>query len=144
MIFDLDGSLGFLLNRTNTKMKNFLLHKFKEYDVTPEQWAILNRLWVRDGVSPKELAELTSKDQPNTVRILTKIENKGFITRRINSEDNRSFLIYLTPIGRELKYSLIPLAYDVLNKATYNIDGNKIEIVKEVLNKIFKNLEAEE
>jgi len=47
-------------------MKNNLLHKFKDYDITPEQWAVLNRLWVRNGISPKELAELTSKDQPTT------------------------------------------------------------------------------
>lgn len=76
MKIDLDNSLGFILNRTNTRMKNNLLHKFKDYDITPEQWAILNRLWVRDGISPKEIAELTSKDQPTTVRIIAKLQKR--------------------------------------------------------------------
>ncbi|WP_418792586.1 MarR family transcriptional regulator [Phosphitispora sp. TUW77] len=44
--------------------------------MTSKQWAVLNRLWVQDGISPKELAELTSKDRPTTVRILSKLENK--------------------------------------------------------------------
>ena len=141
MIFQLDKSMGFILSRTNTRMKNNLLHSFKAYDVTPEQWAVLNRLWEREEISPKELAELTSKDQPTTVRILTKLEKKGFITRRVNPNDNRAFLISLTSEGRELKDKLIPLAFEVLEKALKDIDKKQVEEVMAVLNKIYKNLD---
>ncbi len=142
MKVNLDESLGFILNRTNIRMKNTLLHKYKDYDVTPEQWAVLNRLWVRDGISPKELAVLTSKDQPTTVRILSKLENKGFVSRQVNPEDHRSFSIYLTPKGHASKNALIPLAFEVLDRATKGIDKNNIEITKNVLNQIYKNLES--
>jgi DNA-binding MarR family transcriptional regulator len=142
MKFNLDDSLGYILNRTNTRMKNSLLHSFKDLDVTPEQWAILNRLWEKEGVSPKELAELTSKDQPTTVRILTKLENKGFITRQVNPDDNRAYLIFLTGEGRDLKDQLIPLALEALQRALKDIDKEQIQQVKVVLNKIFKNLES--
>lgn len=141
MTINLENSLGFLLNRTNIRMKTNLLHLFKDYNITPEQWAVLNRLWVKDGTSPKELAELTSKDQPTTVRILSKLEKKGFITREVNPDDNRSFLIFLTPKGRDSKKTLIPLANEALDKATRGIDKNKIEVTKDVLNQIYKNLE---
>lgn len=53
MEFKLDESLGFIINRTNTKLKNELLHRFREHDVTPEQWSVLNRLWERDGINPR-------------------------------------------------------------------------------------------
>ncbi|AGL00313.1 MarR family winged helix-turn-helix transcriptional regulator [Desulfoscipio gibsoniae] len=142
MKIDLDNSLGFILNRTNTRMKNNLLHKFKDYDITPEQWAILNRLWVRDGISPKEIAELTSKDQPTTVRIIAKLQKKGFVSKKVNPKDNRSFLIYLTPKGEESKDILIPLALEALDKAIRGIDKDQIEVTKVLLNQIFKNLEA--
>lgn len=141
MVFDLNDSLGFLLNRTNTRMKNCLLHTFKDYNVTPEQWAVLNCLWVQDGISPKDIAELTSKDQPTTVRILAKLEDKRMISRKTNSEDNRSFSIFLTIKGQELKNLLIPLAFQVLNKATVGIEENKIAITKKVLNQVYQNLE---
>lgn len=141
MKINLDNSLGFILNRTNTRMKNNLLHKFKDYDITPEQWAVLNRLWERDGISPKELAELTSKDQPTTVRIISKLENKGFVSRQVNSEDHRSFSIFLTIKGQESKSTLIPLAFEALDRATKGIDKDKIEVAKDVLNQIYKNLE---
>lgn len=142
MKFRLDNSLGYILNRTNTRMKNKLLHNFKDHDITPEQWAVLNRLWERDGISPKELAELTSKDQPTAVRIISKLERKGFVSRQVNSEDQRSFSIFLTKKGHEYKSILIPLAYEALDSATKGIDKNKIEVAKEVLNQIYKNLEG--
>ncbi len=141
MAVDLDNSLGFILNRTNTRMKNNLLQRFKNYDITPEQWAVLNRLWVQDGIPPKELAELTFKDQPTTVRIVSKLENKGLISKNFNPEDNRSILIFLTPKGLELKNILIPLGFEALKKAIRGIDKNKIETAKSVLNQIYKNLE---
>ncbi len=141
MIFQLDNSLGFILSRTSTRMKNHLLHSFKAHDVTPEQWAVLNRLWDREEVSPKELAELTSKDQPTTVRILTKLEKKGFITRKVNPDDNRAFLISLTNEGRELKDKLIPLALEILDKALKDIDKKQVEEAIVTLNKIYANLE---
>ncbi|SFG11182.1 transcriptional regulator, MarR family [Desulfotomaculum arcticum] len=142
MTFKLDDSLGFILNRTNTRMKNTLLHHFKNYDVTPEQWAVLNRLWEREGISPKKLAKLTSKDQPTTVRILSKLEKKGFITRQVNPKDSRAYLISLTSEGRELKDKLFPLAFAALDKAIKGLDEKQVEEVKVVLNKIFENLDS--
>ncbi|RYD05829.1 hypothetical protein N752_08015 [Desulforamulus aquiferis] len=125
MTFKLDNSLGYLLNRTNTRMKNNLLHHLRDYDVTPEQWAVLNRLWEKEVISPKELAELTSKDLPTIVRILSKLEKKGFITRKINPEDSRAYLIFLTIEGRELQGKLTPLALEALIKQQGGLIKNK-------------------
>ncbi len=55
MNFKLDDSLGFILNKVNTKLKNELFQRLKENDVTPEQWAILNCLWEQESITPKEL-----------------------------------------------------------------------------------------
>ncbi|MEL7563766.1 MAG: MarR family transcriptional regulator [Dehalobacterium sp.] len=140
MTFRLDNSLGFILNRTNTKLKNALIQSFKPYDVTPEQWGILKRLWEQEGISPKNIAELTSKDQPTTVRILEKLENKGLIFREMNLVDNRSYLIYLTDRGRELKNILIPLAEKRLNDALIGIDQQDVQKLFQILNRIYENL----
>jgi DNA-binding MarR family transcriptional regulator len=83
MDFSLDESIGFILNRTNTKLKNEFHQRLKTYNVTPEQWGVLNRLWERDGVSPKELSVSIYKDLPNTVRILERSTSvkKGSLSR---------------------------------------------------------------
>ncbi|SHK40206.1 MarR family winged helix-turn-helix transcriptional regulator [Desulforamulus aeronauticus] len=141
MQFNIENSLGFLVNRTNKKMKNEFLQNLKPYDVTPEQWALLNRLWEEEGISSKELAELTCKDQPNIARILDKLEKKELIFRRPNPSDNRSFLLYLTDRGRELEEKLIPLALSTLEKALEGIEKEQVEELKLLLNRIYANLE---
>ncbi len=135
-----DNSLGFILNRTNTKLKNALIQSFKPYNITPEQWGMLNLLWEQDGITPKSIAELAFKDQPTTVRILEKLENKGLIFREVNSDDSRSYLIYLTDTGRELKSILIPLARKKLEEALKGIDEHDIQKLFQTLNRIYENL----
>ncbi|SHN59183.1 MarR family winged helix-turn-helix transcriptional regulator [Desulfitobacterium chlororespirans] len=134
------NSLGFILNRTNTKLKNSLIQCLKPYDVTPEQWGILKCLWGQEGITPKTIAELTSKDRPTTVRILEKLEKKGLIFRVVNSDDNRSYLIYLTDKGKELKNILIPLAEAKINRALTGINEQDTQKLLQILNRIYDNL----
>lgn len=140
MEFALEDSLGFILSRTNTKLKNELLQRFKEYDVTPEQWSILNCLWVREGLTPKELADLIYKDKPNTNRILEKLQLKELILRTPHPTDQRAFQIFLTARGRALKNELIPKATQLLDEATAGVDKQKVEEMKRLLERIYDNL----
>lgn len=140
MQFKLDDSLGFILNRVNTKLKNELFQRLKEDDITPEQWAILNRLWEREGVTPKELADLTFKDKPNTSRILEKLIAKGLVIRNPHPVDKRAFQIFLTDEGRLVREHLIPRVKQLLDKATLGIEQNRVEEMKKMLNQVYNNI----
>ena len=96
MEFKLEDSLGFVLNKTNTKLKNKLYQRFNENNVTPEQWSVLNCLWIHEGLTPKELADMIFKDKPNTNRILEKLQAKELIVRKPHPVDKRCELaVYL-------------------------------------------------
>jgi len=138
--FKLDDSLGFILNKTNTKLKNELFQRFKEYDVTPEQWAVLNCLWEQEGVTPKELADRIFKDKPNTNRILEKLQMKELIVRELHPIDKRAYQIFLTDRGWALKKELIPKVMQLLETAAIGIEKHKILEMKKLLNQIYDNL----
>lgn len=140
MEFKLDDSLGFILSRTNTKFKNRLFQRFKEYDITPEQWSVLNCLWAQEGVTPKELADSIFKDKPNTNRILEKLEMKELIVRKPHPVDKRAYQIFLTNQGWALKDELVPKAMQLLEEATIGIEECKVEEMKKLLNQMFDNL----
>ncbi|MBU5676235.1 MarR family transcriptional regulator [Alkaliphilus sp. MSJ-5] len=140
MEFNLDDSLGFILNRLNAKLKNELFQRLKEYDVTPEQWSILNCLWVEEGVTPKELADIIFKDKPNTNRILEKLQMKELIVRNPHPVDKRAFQIFLTERGWALKDKLIPIVTQLLEEATIGIEKSKLLDMKKLLNQIYYNL----
>lgn len=140
MEFNLDDSLGFILNKLNTKLKNELLQRLKEYDVTPEQWSVLNRLWIQEGITPRELSDIIFKDKPNTNRILEKLQIKKLIVRKPHPVDKRAFQIFLTKRGWTLKDKLIPIVTQLLEETTIGISKSKILDIKKLLNQMYDNL----
>lgn len=143
MRFPLDESLGFIINRTNTRLKNEFHKNLRHYGITPEQWGLLGRLWETKGITQKELARLSSKDQPTTARILDKLERKGLVRREANPDDRRTFLIYLTEQGRGLQDKLVPIAVHTLQKAFYGFNDKEIKQLKVWLNRVYENLESD-
>jgi MarR family transcriptional regulator, organic hydroperoxide resistance regulator len=141
--FHLDDSFGYLINLAAQRLKYELHQTFqaKGYDITPEQWAVLNRLWEEDGLSQVELAERTFKDKPGTTRILNLLEQKGIVARRPDENDGRVLRVFLTKIGRDLKAKLIPCAEEVLTKSGKNITKEELAQFKLTLHRILKNLE---
>ena len=141
--FKLDDSYGYLINVAAQRLKYELHRTFQAngYDITPEQWAVLNRLWEQDGLSQVELAERTFKDKPGTTRILNLLETKGIILRRRDAEDGRVWRVFLTKTGKDLKEKLIPCAQEVLVKSGQDLTREEITQLKRTLNKILANLE---
>ncbi len=133
---DIEGSLGFIIGSVNTKMKNNLAKALKPYNVTTEQWALLIRLWRRDGVTQKELSERSLKDQPTTARILDKLEKRALVYRRANPEDRRAFQVFLTEEGRNLRTALTASAQHSLEESLQGLTEDERVQLKKLLNKI--------
>lgn len=140
MDFKLEDSLGFIINKTNTKLKNKLLQRFNENNVTPEQWSVLNCLWTQEGLTPKELSDMIFKDKPNTNRILEKLETKELVVRKPHPADRRAYQIFLTNRGWALKDVLIPKAIQSLEEATKGIEKEKVSEMIKLLNQIYDNI----
>jgi DNA-binding MarR family transcriptional regulator len=141
--FTLDGSLGFLINRTAVRLKRELHYAFKAhgYTVTPEQWAVLNRLWEQEGLSQVELAEMTFKDKPNVTRMLEVLEKENLVFRQPDENDRRAYKVFLTDAGKQLKEKLIPLAVEVLERGLRNLTAEEIEHLRKALNIIYSNFD---
>lgn len=140
--FVLDDSAGFFINRTAVYLRRELLHGFRRegYSVTPEQWALLNRLWVEEGLSQVQLAERTFTDKPNVTRMLGVLEDNGLIHRQQNKRDGRAWEVFLTPEGRKIKNPLVTVAVEVLDRALRGLDDEELRTLKRVLGHIDANL----
>ncbi|WP_242865764.1 MarR family transcriptional regulator [Desulfosporosinus sp. HMP52] len=122
-------------------MKNNLARAFKPYNVTHEQWPLLKWLWVEDGISQRELAERSYKDQPTITRILDKLEQRGLIRRQADSGDRRVSLIYLTKEGQEIEASLKPLARKALEHALRGLSEEERSQLTNLMNRISANID---
>ncbi len=84
-------SIHYELAQTSRLMKMLGKQLFEkmEIDITTDEYAALDTISINAGICQRDLAKLIIKDRANTGRILDTLEQKGFITRFIDTKNNR-------------------------------------------------------
>jgi DNA-binding MarR family transcriptional regulator len=141
-VFPLDNSQGYIIHRLDVQMSLGLQHAFqaKGFNITPEQWGVLNRLWEKEGIHQSALAERAAKDRHNITRILNLMEKNGFIFRTPDGEDKRRLNVYLTEEGKALKQKLIPIVMGFLQKCFEGLTQEEVQDLRRIHEHILKNL----
>ncbi len=98
---DKEHLYGQMVSRTSRALIRYLTAHFKEDDITPEQWTVLKRLGEEDGITQKELALVTDKDQATLTKILDLLERKKLVRRGKNKEDLSVRSLFLLPMKAE-------------------------------------------
>ncbi|MBD3401903.1 MarR family transcriptional regulator [candidate division GN15 bacterium] len=140
---DLQNSLGRLVGRTSRALQNRLNHNLEAdgYSVTAEQWIIIVNLWHHEGRCQQWLADIIGKDKTSITRQLDTMARHGLIKRVPGTEDRRQNMVYLTDKGRALREDLTVVVKRTLAEAEAGIDPDELLICKEVLKKIWENVE---
>lgn len=105
-------------------------------------WRILSQLWGERFRCQHELGFLTSTDPATLSRLVRSMEAKGLVSRKRPKEDAREVHVRLTTQGRELTKRIIPLALQYEAFATEGIPPAQVELVKDLLTRIYDNIAA--
>ena len=114
------------------KYKPFL----DELDLTYTQYITMMVMWENEKVNVKELGELLYLDSGTLTPVLKKLEQKKFIDRSRDKDDERVLNVTLTDSGRELKDK----ALDAPKKmgACLRLTDEEMTILHEMLDKMLK------
>jgi DNA-binding MarR family transcriptional regulator len=110
-------------------------------EITTEQWSILYHLWKEDGLSQQNLCNRTYRDKPSITRLIDNLEKIKLVKRTADKDDKRKNLIFLTAAAKELQQTTIELANQTMDEALIGISKEDIETVKNVLQKVYDNLQ---
>ena len=111
-------------------------------DITIEQWTILYHLWKEDCLSQQELCNRTYRDKPSITRLIDNMEKQKLLKRSSHKNDKRINLVCLTEAGKALQETTLSLANQTMDEALNGVKKEEIEIVKNVLQKVYDNLNA--
>ncbi|MBP2651329.1 MAG: transcriptional regulator [Firmicutes bacterium] len=139
MAYKLNDALGYLVNIVAGRYKNEIYSVLAPYDLTPEQWIVLNRLWEGDGKTQRELAIETFKDEPNIARILQKLECKAYVHRCADCKDRRIMLVYITETGKCVAEAALPVIFDYQKRMTKRLSDSEVLLLKGLLKKLMGN-----
>jgi DNA-binding MarR family transcriptional regulator len=137
-----ENAIGFWIHRVYQASRNELFREFREQgeDVTPEQWALLIRLWERDQLTQSELSEATFRDAPTTSRIVAGMEARGLLQRMVHPEDARARVVRLTPKARALRKKLVPVVERIVRRMVSQIPEQDLITTRSALRRMFDNL----
>ena len=113
-------------------------------EITIEQWSVLYHLWKEDGLSQLELGNRTFRDKASTTRLIDNLEKQELVTRVASKDDRRINLVYLTDTAKPLQQTTYELANKTINEALQNISKEEIEVVKNVLQRVYDNLTSKD
>lgn len=141
--YDYTKLIGYLIIKGEVCIKRKILNAFLEkgYDITFEQWTVLNVLYAEPGLIQSEIAIRTYKDKTNVTRILDVLSKNGYIVREPHENDRRSLCIYLTDKGIKMFDHLIPCINQINEQFKKGISDEELRIFENVLEKIYINAE---
>lgn len=108
------------------------------------QGRILYVLWQQDNLAIIELSQRTGLAKTTLTSMLDRMEERGFLVRKIDSQDRRQFRIVLTEKSKKLneKYNQVS---DRMSELFYQgFEDQEIILFEERLQRILKNLKEEE
>ena len=143
MDFDMDISLGFILNRTSLASKTSFNQLIKEYGISPEQWSVIFRVVQQQGISQKDLADSTYKNQGNLTRMIDKLVDKEYLKRALDYNDRRAIQLFATEKSIALVDKVVPISDLFNHKLTDGFDESEKVKLMELLNRVYNNIQKD-
>ncbi|MEM8972297.1 MAG: MarR family transcriptional regulator [Pseudomonadota bacterium] len=117
--------------------------KLSPHGITISQAWVLAHLWQEDGLSQSRIAERMDVATVTTSKLIDRLEERGFVTRRVDPLDRRSNLVFATQEGRALVRVLTKIVCEVDEVANAGIDPGDLETTLYVLGRMRENLKLE-
>ena len=114
--------------------------KNNNFDITPEQFVVIEVLMHHDGLYQRQLSEITLKDRPNITRIINILEENGYVESKSDKSTRKVFKIYLTQKAKETFPKLQKVTSEYREVMSQGISKAEMEVCLKVLNKLLENL----
>ncbi len=131
----------FKIDTTIKKIRNVLQKRFNDagFDLTVDQWVLIDHVARNQGISQNTLAELTTKDAPTVTRILDLLVKKGLVERRMSDEDRRKFNIFLMPEGVKTFEMVLPVVKEIRRLGWGNLNEEDYAHFVRIMDSIYQN-----
>lgn len=110
------------------------------HELTLPQFDMLATLRFREGVTQKDLATRLLVTKGNICGLLNRLEEMGWVVRRVDPEDSRANRLYLTSAGRRKIDGAIPVHNERILEMLSPLRNTEIRLTKELLTKLERNL----
>ena len=114
-----EDCICFRMGKAVRKVTKAYREEITSFGLTHGQFFMLVAIMEEEGLLPSELAEKTAQDRATTTGLLDRLENDGWIERKMDTKDRRSLRIFLTAHGTKHRVNIMKL-FEETNKKFLN------------------------
>ena len=137
-------TIHYELEQTAKLMRKLSLQLFEKLniDISIDECAALDMISCNEGICQRDLAKKILKDRANTGRILNALEDKNFITRAIDTKNNRLVKkVEITPKGIKELENITKKIRSYLESVTTAVPRDEMRKIRDILKSFRLNLE---
>lgn len=134
--------LGYLLHDVSRLRKTFMDKWLKPLGITRSQWWVLANLARHSGESMKqtELANTLTVGKVALGGLLDRLEESGYIARRVDPEDRRAKRIRLTRAGSAMLSTIEERAKSLNQEMMHGVTFEEVVATEEILQRLKQHL----
>lgn len=112
---DLFDMAGHLIRRLHQQSVQVFVQRTQAagFDLTPVQFAALDAIHANPATDQARVAEFIGYDRATIGGVIDRLEQKGWVRRVVSERDRRSRQLSLTPAGKRVRSSLLPIVTDL-------------------------------
>ena len=129
----LGNQLCFPLYAAAREIVNRYKPVLEELDLTYTQYITMLVMWEHECISVRDMGKLLYLDSGTLTPLLKKLEQKGLVERKRDSEDERLLNITLTEAGKAMKEKAVEVPQKIA--CTLNISKEEAVTLYNILNK---------
>ena len=91
-----------LLHRASQRADGLFARHVRDSDLTPRQFAVLQAVADKSGLSQTDIMIATGIDRSSTADLVRRLVTNGCLQRRRKRRDARLYAVRITPFGRQM------------------------------------------
>lgn len=123
----LDKNIAYLIHDIGRHLRKIFDEEIKTLGITRTQWWVLANLYMEDGITQTQLAELVEMERAPLGLLLDRLQAMGWIRRESHPEDKRAKLIVIEDDRRGSLELLIAKYREVDAKIFASLPEQRVE-----------------
>ncbi len=137
------ASFGRLISTIYQNISICIDSELKKEGIGTGQISFLVALQHEDGINQETLTSRFGVNKATTARAIAKLVKEGYVTRRRDKADNRSYKLYLTKKGREVEPKLKAVLQQLTETLSTGLTEAERRSVLRLLDQMSQNILAE-
>ncbi|HOE93839.1 MAG TPA: MarR family transcriptional regulator [Candidatus Cryptobacteroides sp.] len=141
----LSKQLGVFLNFVHNRFKLWVNESLQKsgYNITAEQFLLLDTLWMEGPLSQQKIADVMLKDKNSVVKLVNSLEARGLVTREVNQNDRRENIVTVTKKGIEIQEPVTQAALNAVEQITSGLSDEEISTFIKALDTMAGNMDKD-